>query len=369
MSNVMTRIIYLDAPNVGEEEKAYAAKAIDSGYISTAGPLVPEFEQKFAVWAGKNRAVSTQSGTAALHVALYEMGIGAGDEVIVPVLTFAASINPIVYVGAKPVFVDIDEKTWNMDIPSIEKKITRRTKAILPVHLFGNPCAMDEIMKIAKKHKLAVIEDATESLGSRYKNKMTGTWGDLGCFSFNGNKTMTTGGGGMVLGQDHKRLEHLKFLVNQARDEKQGYYHPEIGFNYRMTNIEAAIGLAQLGKLEKFLQLKRQFHDIYRQELDGIKAIAFQEETKGAESVRWLTCIRFTRAIELGNLQAKLRERGIQTRRLFMPVTEFPPFKSNKKSAYKNAYEIYKTGLCLPGSTLNTAEDIRYVCKTLKEII
>lgn len=367
MSNVLTRTVYLDAPSIGEEEKLSVSKAIDSGFISTAGPLVPEFEEKFARWIGARKAVSTQSGTAALHVALYESGIGAGDEVIVPVLTFVATVNPVVYVGAKPVFVDVDPKTWNIDIAVIERKITKRTKAILPVHLFGNPCAMDDICRIARKHKLLVIEDATESLGSVYKGRVTGNWGDWGCFSFNGNKTMTTGGGGMLIGRNQKKLEHAKFLVNQARDESKGYYHPEIGFNYRMTNVEAALGLAQLGKLERFLQQKRDFFAVYRHELKNIHKVVFQEETPGAESARWMTCIRFMEKTDIAAVQAKLRTKGIQTRRLFMPVVEFPPYRSASTKGFKNAYDIYQGGLCLPGSTINSTEDIAYVCRALKE--
>lgn len=369
MSNVLTKIIYLDAPNVGEEEKTAVGKAIDAGFVSTVGPLIPEFEERFAHWIGARKAVSTQSGTAALHTALYELGIGKGDEVIVPVLTFVATVNPILYVGAQPVFVDVDPRTWNMDIALIEKKITKRTKAILPVHLFGNPCAMDEICKLAKKHKLFVIEDATESLGSVYKGKQSGVWGDLGCFSFNGNKIMTTGGGGMIVGSDNKRMEHVKFLVNQARDEQKGYYHPELGFNYRMTNIEAALGITQLNRLEGFLKIKKEFHGIYVRDLKDVKSLEFQQETDGAQSSWWMTCVKFTKKIDLSSLQAKLREKGIQSRRLFMPVTEFPIYKAGVKNAYKHAYDIYQNGLCLPGSTLNSFEDILYVCRTLKEAL
>lgn len=368
MFNTTTKTIYLDAPSVGELEKQYIAKAIDSTFISTVGPMVPEFEEKFAKYVATKKAISTQSGTAALHMALYELGIGPGDEVIVPVLTFVATINPIVYVGAAPVFVDVDPKTWNIDVKQIERKITKRTKVILPVHLFGNPCSMEEILKIARKNKLFVIEDATESLGSFYKNRHTGTLGDLGCFSFNGNKTMTTGGGGMITGNDGKRLDHIKFLVNQAREEEKGYYHPEIGFNYRMTNIEAALGMAQMEKLESFISLKKEFSMIYREGLKNIKDIEFQEEIIGAETCWWLTCIKFGREVDLSKLQSQLRLQGIQTRRLFMPVVEFPPYRSFKKVDFPMAYAIYERGLCLPSSTVNSADDIYYVCKTLKEL-
>ncbi len=359
----------LDAPNVGELEKQYINDAIDRGFVSTFGPLVAEFEEKFAALLNIKNGVSAQSGTAAIHIALHELGIGKDDEVIVPASTFIATVNPIIYVGAKPVFVDADLNTWNMDPWAIEKNITKKTKAILLVHLYGNPCDMDAIMKIAKKNKLFVIEDATESLGSKYKGKYTGTFGDLGCFSFNGNKTITTGGGGMVVGNDEERMAHIKFLVNQAREDKKGYYHPEVGFNYRMTNIEAALGLAQLERLGAFLSKKRSFVQIYRSELKKVPAIRFQEECDGAESIPWLTCATFESITDMDLLQKKLKEKGIPTRRVFMPITNFPPYKKFKIEECANAEHIYEKGLCLPGSTVNSEDDIRYVCRTIKEVM
>jgi perosamine synthetase len=358
----------LDAPSVGELEKEYLCKTIDSGFISTFGPFVPEFESKFADYVQAKKVVSTQSGTAALHTALYELKIGSGDEVIVPALTFIATVNPVFYVGAKPVFVDVNLQTWNIDPLEIEKHITERTKAILPVHLYGNPCDMDAIMGIARKHGLFVIEDATESLGAKYKGRYTGTIGELGCFSFNGNKTITTGGGGMIAGNDDERLEHVKFLVNQARDESKGYYHPEIGFNYRMTNIEAAMGLAQMEKLDFFSARKQRFSEIYREELNDRPIVRFQEQYNGAISSWWLTCVTFEDKTDIPSLQKALKEKGVPTRRVFMPITEFPPYMSDDLSLEKSR-EIYEKGLCLPSSTLNSDEDVYYACKTIKELI
>jgi perosamine synthetase len=367
--STMYREIYLDAPNVGQLEKDYICKAIDSGYISTIGPFVTEFEEKFAQYLGSDKAVSTQSGTAAIHMALYELGIGAGDEVIVPALTFIATVNPVMYVGANPVFVDVDINTWNIDPDEIEKTITDKTKAILLVHLYGNPCDIDRIMEIAARHNLAVIEDATESLGAAYKGRFTGTFGDFGCFSFNGNKIITTGGGGMVVGKNTKRLEHIKFLVNQARDESNGFHHPEIGFNYRMTNIEAAMGLSQLTKLDNFLAKKREFHNIYRETLKDIEFITFQQTYDRADSSYWLTCISFHKDIDMPALQKSLKERGIPTRRTFMPIVEFQPYQKFKNGNYKNSYSIFDKSLCLPSSTLNTKDDVHYACAILKELL
>lgn len=365
----MSKTVYLDAPNIGKLEKRYLDRAIDSGYVSVIGPYVSEFEKCFAGYLGLKDAASTQSGTAALHIALHELGIGAGDEVIVPALTFVASVNPVSYVGARPVFVDVDVKTWNISARSVEEHITKKTKAIIPVHLYGNPCEMKALLEIAKKNKLYVIEDATESLGATYKNRHTGTFGDLGCFSFNGNKIITTGGGGMLVGKDAKRLKHIKFLVNQARSEKDAYDYPEIGFNYRMTNIEAALGLAQMQRLGGFLEKKKAFNNIYRKELKSAGGIRFQESCPEAKSSYWLSCVAIDKKINIAALQAKLKKQGVLTRRIFRPVTEFAPYRGFKHGNYENAQQIYEKGLCLPSSVLNSEEDIYYVCRILKNTL
>jgi perosamine synthetase len=358
----------LDAPNIGQLEKEYLTKVLESNFISTFGPYVHEFEEKFAARLQGTSAVSTQSGTAALHVALYELGIKAGDEVIVPALTFVATVNPVVYVGARPVFVDVDAATWDISPEKIEEAITPHTRAIIPVHFYGNPCAMDTIMNIAKKHDLYVIEDATESLGASFGGQYTGTFGDFGCFSFNGNKIITTGGGGMILGKDRTRLEHIRFLVNQARDSSRGFYHPEVGFNYRMTNLEAGLGLAQLTRLDDFLEKKEGFNTLYRKELEHIAEIGFQAEHPSGESSWWFTCITVKENMDAATLQQKLKEKNIPSRRVFMPLVEFPPYRQYKKREYKNSYEIYNCGLCLPSSTLNSVEDVHAVCNAIKDI-
>ena len=318
---------------------------------------------------GVEKAVSVQSGTAALHMALYQLGIGPGDEVIVPALTFVATVNPVIYVGAKPVFVDVDIKTWNISPAEIEKHITPKTKAIIPVHFYGNPCDMQAIMDLAKKYNLYLIEDATESLGAQYKGIYAGSFGDYAAFSFNGNKIITTGGGGMLAGRHKDRLKEIKFLINQARDRSNGYYHSQIGFNYRMTNIEAALGLAQMKQLGRFLSKKRAFNSIYQQELKDIEFISFQEEYEAAESSWWMSCILFEKEVDIEKLQEELKARRIPSRRIFTPVIDFPPYKKYRQQEYKNSRYIYERGLSLPSSTLNCADDIYYVCKVLRELI
>ncbi len=369
----MSKSIFLDAPNLGALEKTYLNQALDSNYVSTAGPFVPEFEEKFSSYLNTGGAVAVQSGTAAIHMSLYELGIKAGDEVIIPAVTFIATVNPIIYVGATPVFVDIDRNSWNIDPSEIRKAITPRTKAIIPVHLYGNPCDMGEIMDIAREHGLNVIEDATESLGATLGGKATGTFGDMGCFSFNGNKVITTGGGGMVTTANPERAEHIKFLVNQARDgNRDYYYHPEIGFNNRMTNLEAALGLAQFQRVSEFLLKKRDFFREYQRVFEGDERLSLQRELPGAVSSVWMSSVRFNSlktGLKVPELMVKLKEKGIPCRRIFQPLFESPPYQKYKTGDYPNSYELFDNGINLPSSTLNSVVDIRYTADTLMEIL
>lgn len=359
--------LYLDAPNLGQIEKEYLVKCLDSNFVSTVGPFVPDFEEEFARLLGAKAAVAVQSGTAALHIALHALGIGPGDEVIVPSLTFVATVNPVLYTGARPVIVDVDADTWNIDPTGLEQAVTNKTKAVIPVHLYGNPCHMDVIIKIAREYNLYVIEDATESLGALYDGCYTGTFGDFGCFSFNGNKLITTGGGGMVVSRDREQAQHVKFLVNQARDADRGYYHPEMGFNYRMTNIEAALGLAQLSRFDEFLGRKKRYAAIYREILGDIPGLHFQSECQGGKSANWLSCLR-VRKIDAANLAAALAEEGIPARRVFMPVGEMPYLREYASSC-PNAHEIYEHGLCLPSSTLNSEDATEKAALTIRRVL
>lgn len=357
----MSKTIYLDAPWVGQLEKDYIGRAIDSTYVSTIGPYVPEFEIEFSKFLSAKQAVATQSGTAAIHISLVELGIGPGDEVIVPSLTFAATINPVLYIGATPVIVDVDPDTWTMSTDLFEASITKRTKAVIPVHLYGNPCRMDAIMKIAAKHSIKVIEDATESLGAKYDGIATGIIGDFGCHSFNGNKTITTGGGGMLTGENMKDLTHIKFLVNQAREEERGYYHPEVGYNYRMTNIEAALGLAQMQRLPDILRKKNEIFDVYSLAFSPLSQIKMQTPCQKAVHSHWMNSVVLDKCIEVEKLQLVLRDKGIQSRRFFMPLDTLPPYKSFAVEKCKNAQMLYDHGLCLPSSVINDTADIEQV--------
>lgn len=362
--------IELDSPNLGVLEKKYLCECIDSNYVSTVGPFVPKFEKTFAKYLHVEHTVSLQSGTAALHMALVELGITTGDEVILPSLTFVATANPIRYVGATPVFVDVDPITWNISPKEIEKAITSKTKAIIPVHLYGNPCDMSVIMEIAEKHQLFVIEDATESLGAKYNNIYTGTIGDIGCFSFNGNKLITTGGGGMVVAKSKDHANHIRFLANQARDVSKGYYHTEIGYNMRMTNLEASLGLAQMERLNGFIEKKQKFNTIYRDILDEIPFIKFQNENINAISAWWLSSLTIEHPkMDIPSIQRELQLKKIPSRRLFSPINKFPPYHQyNGPKKFPVSEFLYEYGLNLPSSTVNNDDDIRYIAETIKEI-
>ena len=369
----MTKPCYLDDPNLGELEKSCLNRCIDSTFVSTFGPFVPEFEAAFARFLGAPGAVSVQSGTAGLHLALHEMGLGPGDEVLVPALTFVASANPVSYTGARPVFVDVDAATWNMDPDAAELRITERTRAMVIVHLYGRVCEMERLEEIARRHNLCIIEDATEALGSRYKGRPAGTLGDLGVFSFNGNKLITTGGGGMVVGPDPQRLSHIRFLANQARREEAGYFHPEIGFNYRMTNLEASLGLAQMQRLHEFIETKRRIHGIYAEAFRDVGELQLQAPCEGADDVVWLNAVTIDAAhtgTGIPEIMETLKQRGIPTRRLFMPLVCFPPyFEGHREEAYPRAVRLYSKGLCLPSSTINTAGGIRRAAEGLKSLL
>ncbi|MBI4309255.1 MAG: aminotransferase class I/II-fold pyridoxal phosphate-dependent enzyme [Candidatus Omnitrophica bacterium] len=364
----MFKEIQLDAPSLGEIEKKYLCQAIDSGFISSVGPFIPEFERKMADYLGVKGAAALQSGTAAIYMALYELGLGPGDEVIVPALTFAATVNPVLYAGATPVIVDVDIKTWNIDPARVKEAVTGRTKAIVPAHLYGNPCHMGEIMDIAREHGLHVIEDATESLGATVDGKHTGSFGNFGCFSFNGNKLITTGGGGMVVGNDIERIEHIRYLANQSKDKDRPGFHSEMGFNFRMTNIEAALGLAQFEQIDMFLDKKKRFKGIYQEKLGGLSCVSFQGQYDNAVESGWLTCIEIEKNIDIPDLMHTLKNKGVPTRRIFVPVNEMPYLKKYAGHCV-HAAEIYGRGLCLPGSVLNEVKDMEETALMIRKVL
>ncbi|SHJ53196.1 LegC family aminotransferase [Desulfofundulus thermosubterraneus] len=368
----MTSIrIPLDAPNIGELEKQYVLRALESGYVSSIGPLVSEFEERFAGYVGARYAVATVNGTAAIHLALRLLGIGPGDEVIVPALTFIATANPVVYVGAIPVVVDVNPLTWNIDPDGVERAVTGRTRAVIPVHLYGNPADMSRLMDIARRHGLYVIEDAAEALGATYNGQHVGTFGDIGVFSFNGNKVITTGGGGMLVTNNPDLAARARLLINQGRAfGAMEHEHLEIGYNFRLTNIQAALGLAQMERLEQFLATKRRNASFYRELLNKVPGLEWQQELPEGRSSWWMFSILVDTSVFGRDRQAvvkRLRAAGIQTRPLFLPLSRQPAYAGYGLRTCPMAESLHRRGLNLPSASFLTEEDIRYVCRVLLE--
>jgi perosamine synthetase len=350
-------------PDLRGNEKKYVLDCLDSNWISSLGKYIPLFERKFSAYCGSNYGVSVANGTVALHLALAALGIGKGDEVLVPDLTFVATPNAVSYTGAKPVFVDADPKVWNISPEKIEEQITSKTKAIIPVHLFGHPCDMEPIMKIAEEHNLFVIEDAAEAHGAEYRGKKVGSIGDVGCFSFYGNKILTTGEGGMCITNDEKLAERMRFLKDHGM-AKRRYYHPEIGFNYRMTNIQAAIGLAQLERIDEIIAIKRKNAALYRKFLGSCKGITLQPEMPWAKTVFWLHSILVENDFRSNRdlLMQELSSEGIDSRPFFVPMHELPMYM---QEGFPVATELSLKGMNLPSSTLLSEDDIRHVCSII----
>ncbi|MEW6573301.1 MAG: LegC family aminotransferase [Bacillota bacterium] len=358
--------IPLDAPNIGYLEKEYVVRAIESGYVSSVGPLVSEFEERFADYVGAKHAVAVVNGTSAIHLALRILGIGPGDEVIVPALTFTGTVNPVTYAGATPVVADVDPLTWNIDVSKVEEAVTQRTRAVIPVHLYGNPADMAGLMHIAGKYGLNVIEDAAEALGAYYNGRHVGTFGRIGVFSFNGNKVITTGGGGMLVTDDPCLADRARLLVNQGRTPGLfEYEHQEIGYNYRLTNLQAALGLAQMERLQEFLSVKRRNAVLYRELLGGRPGIGFQEEQAGAGSSWWLFSVLIDRKVFGGDKMSvisRLRSNGIQVRPVFTPIDRQPCFRSYGLTRCPVANDLWEKGINLPSTSFLTEEEVSEVC-------
>ncbi|MEI8011135.1 MAG: aminotransferase class I/II-fold pyridoxal phosphate-dependent enzyme [Candidatus Omnitrophota bacterium] len=361
--------IHLDAPDIGAVEKAKVLEAMDIGYVSTFGPLVGEFERQFAARAGAAQAVAMQSGTAALHLALHLLGVKTGDEVIIPSLTFAATLHAVMYVGATPVIVDVDPQTWCLSPQALSAAITPKTKAVMPVHLYGNVCDMMAINTVAKKAGIYVVEDATESLGAYFHGQHTGLLGDIGCVSFNGNKLITTGSGGMMVARSSDLLRRAVYLINQANPREGMDGFQEVGFNYRMPNMNAALGMAQFSRLDSFLALKKAFHRIYQLRLGDSGLCVMQKAHEGIDPSWWFTAVLFKDQAEAAAVQAALKEKGIPSRRLFRPLETFPYATGFCSRRCVNAEMLYARGLCLPSSTLNTEASIGRVCDTIADAV
>jgi perosamine synthetase len=364
------RRVAIAEPDISGNEKKYVIECLDTNWISSQGEFVRRFERDFAARLGVRHALAVSNGTVALHLALVALGVGPGDEVIVPDLTFAATINTVLYVGATPVIVDVDPVTWNMCPKAVEAAITSRTKALMPVHLYGQPADMDTFNALARKHKLFVVEDAAEAIGATYKGTPCGALSDAGCFSFFSNKLVTTGEGGMVVFQDDQVAERARRLRDHGMNPAKRYWHNEVGFNYRLTNLQAAIGCGQLERLDKLFARKMQVAQHYRRRLSGMPEITLPADLPGLGNSHWMISVIVDfAALDLTrtDFMARLAQAGIETRPLFYPLHDMPPYRPfNGGKAFPVTDHLSANGVSLPSGVLLEPAEIDYVCDVIE---
>lgn len=356
-------------PLFGEKELEYVTECVVSGWVSSAGKFVTRFEEMFAEFCETKYAVSTSNGTTALHLAMLALDIGPGDEVIVPSLTFVATANAVSYVGAKPVFVDSDPQTWNIDPDQIEQAISPKTKAVVPVHLYGHPANMDPILDIAKEYNLAVIEDAAEAHGALYKGKCVGSIGDIGVFSFYGNKIITTGEGGMITTDDENVAKHVRMLRDHGMSPDRRYWHPVLGYNYRMTNLQAALGVAQMERIHDILKAKARLANSYKRLLSDIPGLVMPPAASWAQPVCWLfspLIQEHSLGIMRDDLINRLKLKGIDTRPFFPPLHTQPIYADGQQLPV--AERISRSGISLPSAPHLTADDLLKVSQNIRQI-
>ena len=355
--------IPLYKPSLDGNEKKYVNECLDSTWISSKGEYIPRFENRFAGYVGSRYAASVCNGTVALHVALLALGIGVGDEVIVPTLTYVASVNSIAYTGAKPVFVDSLETSWQMDPEDVRRKISPRTRAIMVVHLYGFPCDMDRLVSLAAEHDLLIIEDCAEAIGSLYGGRHVGSFGNIATYSFYGNKTITTGEGGMVVTNDETLYERVVHLKGQGLAKNRHYWHNVTGYNYRMTNICAAIGLAQLERADALLAKKREIAEWYAAELKN-SPVTFHQELDGVRHSYWMCSILVGDPERRDPLRETLERGGIETRPLFFPVHTMPMY-AEKGSNHPVAVDLAFRGINLPSWPGLQRTQIQHICRII----
>lgn len=356
------------APSLDGREEKYVLDAVRSGWISSLGKYVTHFEAQFAAFCGVRHGISVASGTVALHLALHSLGIGPGDEVIVPSLTFVASANAVRYTGATPVFADVDPCTWCIDPEDAARCVTPRTRAIMPVHLYGHPAPMPALTALAEAHGLLVVEDAAEAHGAAVDSRRIGGWGRIAAFSFYANKIITTGEGGMLTTDDAPLAARCRMLRDHAMPPQKRYWHDEVGFNYRMTNLQAAVGVAQMERIDAFIARKRAIVAIYREELDGIPGIVLPAERPGYTNVFWMVSILVAApyALDRDELIPALRSRRIDSRPFFHPLDTLPPYRATAPRPV--ALQLSRCGLNLPSAPSLTDAQVRYVCAAIRKL-
>ena len=377
--------IFLASPHMSDEgyEQTYIKEAFDTNWIAPLGENVNKFEEELSEYVGINNknAAALSSGTAAIHLALKALGVGEGDIVFCSSLTFSATANPIIYQNATPVFIDSERETWNMDPKALEKafEIYPNPKAVIIVHLYGTPARLDEISEICKKHNVPLVEDAAESLGSTYKGKETGTFGKYGTYSFNGNKIITTSGGGMLVSDDTDMVSKVRFWATQSREKARHYEHKEIGYNYRMSNIVAGIGRGQLKVLDKRIEQKTNIYNTYKNAFKDIEDIEMQPYLEDTKPNHWLSVMLLKENSKVTPLQImeKLEKENIETRPVWKPMHLQPVFekydfvtangKANK-GEMSVSEDLFNRGVCLPSDTKNTPEDMERIIGLIKEL-
>lgn len=373
-------MIPLSIPHLAGKEWQYVKECLDTGWVSTAGAYVTRFEDDIAAFTGSRRAVSCMNGTAALHVCLRTLGAGPGDYVLAPNITFVATLNAITYMGAETILIDSDPDTWQMDLDVLERFLGeetqvqeqvcrskadgRRIVACMPVHVLGNMCDMERLQQLCAEYHIPIVEDSTEALGSTFNGKHAGTFGTFGTSSFNGNKIITTGGGGMVFTQDDKLGDRVKHLTTTAKTDPLDYFHDEVGYNYRLVNVLAAIGVAQLQQLPDIIERKKYMDAFYRQELDGVGDIQFQQITPGVDPNCWLFTFRTER---MRDLLTDLNAKGVQSRPFWTPMNQLPMYKDLRYiNKADNSSEVHRTAISIPSSTGITDEQLAEVVATIK---
>lgn len=365
----MKNFIPISKPSISQLEIDYVTDAVTSTWVSSLGPYIDRFEAEFAAFCGVKNAIAVSNGTVALHLVLHTYGIGKDDEVIMPNLSFIATANAVLYTGAKPVFSDIDPSSLCMDPGDIEHRITEKTKAIMPVHLYGHPANMTAINGIAKKYGLLVIEDAAEAHGASIGNHRVGSLGDCATFSFYGNKNMTTGEGGMITTNDDELAKRCRYLRDHAMSKEKRYWHTEMGFNYRMTNIQAALGCAQLDRIDELMQERQRIFKLYAKNLEDFRDIKLNRTESWATNSYWLICAEIDGINEKqrDELMVKLKEKNIDSRPYFYPMSMMPYLK--KESDTPVSFDVFARGINLPTFVSITDEEINYVCKTLVKLL
>jgi dTDP-4-amino-4,6-dideoxygalactose transaminase len=368
----MSSKIWLSSPHMSDEgyELEYIKEAFDTNWIAPLGANVDGFERELASKIGAKHAAALVSGTAAMHMALKAAGVSQGDIVFCQDLTFSATANPIIYQNAVPVFIDSNYETWNMDPKALEEAFEKypNVKAVIVVHLYGLSADLDPIIELCKKHNVTLIEDAAESLGTTYKGKYTGTFGDYGIFSFNGNKIITTSGGGMLVSNNEERIAKVRFWATQARDKARHYQHSELGYNYRMSNIVAGIGRGQLKVLEQRIAKKKYIFEFYKRELNGLKGIKFMPINEWNEPNYWLMCITLSGKVSPIDIIEALERENIESRPIWKPMHMQPVFASYDFISKGVSEKIFENGVCLPSDTKMTDDDLERVCSIIKNL-